>query len=311
MARVATMSQTPDRFAGWPPGALCIGHRGARGLAPENTLAAIAKAAELGCPMIEIDVHLSGDGALVVHHDDRLERCTNVHERFPERAAGFVSDFTLDELRRLDAASWYLREIALHPALRQPFLRSLTAGEIAAHVTADERDRYARGEVGIPSLQEALALAARLDLRVNIEIKTIPRQYPGIAEKVVRAVLEQGLEQRVLVSSFDHEQLLEVRRLAPRLPTGVLSSDRLARIAQYLALVDADAYHPGCYGEFDTLGFGSVRGELDTRGIEAVRAAGRRVFAWTCNEPARMRALLQAGVDGIFTDYPNRFPARL
>jgi glycerophosphoryl diester phosphodiesterase len=139
------MSRAPDRFPGWPPGTLCIGHRGARALAPENTLPAFAKAAALGCPMIEIDVHLSRDGALVVHHDDRLGRCTNVHERFPERNDAFVSDFTLDELRRLDAGSWYVRELALPPALRQPFLRSLTASEIATHVPDAEQARYGAG----------------------------------------------------------------------------------------------------------------------------------------------------------------------
>lgn len=152
-----------------------------------------------------------------------------------------------------------------------------------------------------------LELALELDLMVDIEIKTIPRMYPGIAGKVVHLVASMGLQQSVLISSFDHEQLLAVRQLSPRINTGVLTSDRLARPADYLRLLDADAYHPGCYGDYDTLGFGSVSGSLETAGIGAVRTAGCKVFAWTCNHQGQIRELLATGVSGLITDYPNRF----
>lgn len=298
-----------DRFEGWPAGPICVGHRGARAFAPENTLPAIEKAAELGCAMVEIDVHLSRDGEPVVHHDDRLQRCTDVAVRFPQRADGFVSDFTLAELRSLDAGSWYLHELAKPAAQRQPFLRSLTDTEIAAQVPAAAQQRFGGGQVRIPTLREALVLAQRLRLKLNVEIKTIPRLYPGIAAKVLAEIDATGMRREVLVSSFDHEQLVELRRLGATIPTAVLSADRLARIPQYLALLDADAWHPGCYEQVDTLGFGSVDGRLDTRGIDAVRAAGRRVFVWTCNDTAQMHALLAAGANGVITDYPNRYPA--
>ena len=78
-------------------GILNIAHRGARAYAPENTLAAFAKAVGFGCPMIEIDVHWSKDGELVVHHDDQLARCTDVKTKFPERSSYYVSDFTWSE----------------------------------------------------------------------------------------------------------------------------------------------------------------------------------------------------------------------
>lgn len=302
---------TSDRLGDLPAGCICIGHRGARAFAPENTLPAIEKAALLGCTMVEVDVHLSLDGALVVHHDDRLHRCTDVQRRFPESRDAFVSDFTLEQLKTLDAGSWYVRELALPPALRQPFLRSLTDAETAHQVTDAERARYASGEVRIPTLEDVLRLSQQLGLWINIEVKTIPRLYPGIADKVVDCVRALAVEDRVLVSSFDHEQLLAVRRLAPRIATGVLSSDRLAKPASYLQLLDCDAYHPGCYEGYDSLGFGSVSGELDARGIVEVRNAGRRVFVWTCNEPQQMQALARAGASGIITDYPNRFDGAL
>ncbi|ATE61616.1 glycerophosphodiester phosphodiesterase [Thauera sinica] len=289
--------------------ALIVGHRGARAFAPENTLAAFEKAAALGCDMVELDVHLSRDGVPVVHHDDRLGRCTDVAIQFPLFAGEFISDFTLEELRVLDAGTWYAHELDLPAERRQAYLRDLTDAELDGHVPAGERERYASGAIRIPTLQEVLALVAEADLMLNVEIKSIPRLYGGIAARVVDEVRAAGLQSSVLVSSFDHEQLVEVRRLDAGIATGVLTSGRLARIADYLALLDADAYHPCCHGEADSLGFDSVHGALDTAAIAALAAAGRMVFVWTCNDAHRMSALDAAGVTGIITDYPNRAAA--
>lgn len=299
---------TPSRLSTFGTRLLCVAHRGARAFAPENTLPAIEAAAELGCDMVEIDVHLTRDGVPVVFHDDRLGRCSDVAERFPARADDFLSDFSLDELRRLDAGAWYLRELALPPTQRQPFLRSLGDAEIAAHVGPARQAAFAARPVRIPTLADVLSCARERGLAVNVEIKTIPRLYPGIAARVLETIQQERMHERVLVSSFDHEQLVELRALDPALPLGVLTSGRLARPQRYLELLDADAYHPGCIGEADSLGFGSVDGTLDARGIAAVRAGGRAVFVWTCNDAAQMRALAAAGVSGIITDYPNRFP---
>ena len=290
-----------------PGQACCVGHRGARAYAPENTLVAFAKAAAMGCTMVELDVHLSRDGAVVVHHDDRLGRCTDVKARFPARSTDFVSDYTLAELQALDAGGWYVRQLALPAAQRQGFLQTLSEAELSRWVSPEDQALYASGSVRIPTLAATLAQARELDLVVNIEIKTLPRMYPGIAPAVVADVAAAGMQRSVLVSSFDHEQLLEVKLLDPTLLTGVLTSDRLARPADYLQLLAADAYHPGCYDDFDSLGFNSVSARLDARGIAAVRAAGRMVFAWTCNHSAQMQALAAAGVTGVMTDYPNRF----
>src|SRR5947199_4696463 len=103
------MSSTlsPLRRRGTPPTpVLNIAHRGARAFAPENTLEAIAAATHFGCHMVELDVHLSRDGELIVVHDDDLVRCSNVRQVFPGRAPWFVSDFTAQEIAKLDAGSW-------------------------------------------------------------------------------------------------------------------------------------------------------------------------------------------------------------
>jgi len=300
------MELNPLRAGGPLPAILNIGHRGARAFAPENTLPAFEKAASFGSRLYELDVHMSKDRELVVHHDDELWRCTNAATLFPGRGTSFVSDFTFDELRTLDAGNWYAQELALPAAARQPFLQTLTDDEKDQFVSPEDHERYASGEIRIPSLKEALELAARLGMMVNIELKMLPRMYPGLAAAVVDLVGALGMEQSVLISSFDHEQLLEVRRRSSVIATGVLTSERLARPGEYLQLLDADAYHPGCYGDFDSLGFGSLAGELDLCGIASVRKSGRSVNVWTCNDPGQMRRLIAAGVSGIMTDFPNR-----
>ena len=290
-----------------PAPVLNIAHRGARAFAPENTLEAFEKAARFGCHVIELDVHLSSDGELIVVHDDDLARCSNVRDLFPGRAPWFVSDFTADEIATLDAGSWYVAELRKPAGQRQPFLRSLTVEERRAHISKDDLARYASGNVRHPRLRQALELARRLGLLVNVEIKALPRLYPGIADRVVGLIKDLRMERAVIVSSFDHQQLAQVRRRSKSIATAVLTSDRLHNPAHYVRyLLDGDAYNPGCYGPYDSLGLGSVAGTIDRPGIRSLLAVGLGVNAWTENDPARMKALIEAGVTGIFTDYPNR-----
>ena len=249
---------------------------------------------------------MSKDEELVVHHDDDLKRCTDVETKFPGRNSYYVSDFTYDDLRKLDAGSWYVEELQLPPAQRQFFLQTLTDKEITQFVSPQDLEFYASGEIKLPTLQQALKVALVAEMMVNIEIKTIPRMYPGLTKAVVQLVEAMGLERRVLISSFDHQQLIEVRRLSNVIATGVLTNDRLAKPSDYLQILDADAYNPGCYGEYDSMGFGSVSGKLDSSGIINVRVAGRGVNVWTCNEEYQMRELIRAGVTGLITDFPNR-----
>jgi glycerophosphoryl diester phosphodiesterase len=287
-------------------GCFNIGHRGARAFAPENTLEALVKAARLGCHMVELDVHLTSDQVPIVHHDDDLLRCTDAATRHPERNSYYVSDFTAAEITALDAGSWFARQLTLASAQRQPFLRSLNTTEQQAFITPAELQLYASGAVHIPTLAQVLELLEASTLLANLEIKTLPRMYPAITAHVLECINHYGMQQRTLLSSFDHEQLVAARALDAHVATAVLTSDRLAKPAQYLALLDADAYHPSCHGEQDSLGFNSVQRMLQRDGIAHVLAVGKDVNAWTCNQPEEMRTLRAAGVTGIFTDYPNR-----
>lgn len=310
MSRPSPISQRIDRLHSLVgTDLLKIAHRGARAYAPENTLPAFEKAARMGCHMIELDVHCSADGELVVHHDDDLLRCTDVASRFPGRGSYYLSDFSHRELAGLDAGGWYLRQLALAPAQRQAFLRELTVAEQSAYIGPGDERLFASGGVKLPSLAAVLELAESLLLLVNIEIKTLPRMYPGIAVKVLECLTRFGLLDKALISSFDHEQLDAVRSMNDQVATAVLTSDRLSGVGRYLEMLDADAYHPGCYGDFDSLGFGSVSHVLETRCIRDARVAGKGVNVWTCNNEERMRSLIGADVTGIITDYPNRLIA--
>ncbi|MCO5169147.1 MAG: glycerophosphodiester phosphodiesterase [Planctomycetes bacterium] len=287
-----------------------VGHRGAMGLRPENTLEGFELAFDLGADMVELDVHPSRDGHPVVLHDDRLGRTTDAGRRRPGGGAAFVSDLTLDELRALDAGTWFVEalERGAPPAPHGP-----TDDERRAWLTPGALAALGGGRVRPPSLEEVLLLARRRGRRVNVELKLVPRRYERLVAAVVEVVRRLGVEEQVLLSSFDHAGLAEAKRLAPELPVAALCVARLADPGRYVAeVLGGDAWNPGCVGEVDTLGFGAEAfardgaRALDRASVEGARARGVSVHTWTVNDPARLEALVALGVDAIITDYPNR-----
>lgn len=287
--------------------AALIAHRGARAYAPENTLAAFQKAAEIGCSMIELDVHMSRDLHPIVHHDDNLIRCTDITTKFPNRKNYFLSDFNLSELKTLDAGSWYIEQLELPVKKREAYLQDITESEIKTYISQDEINHYCSGNIRIPTLEEALICASELDLIVNVELKTIPRMYKDLTSIVCRLIENLKITESVLISSFDHLQLKEVRSLSSKICTGVLASNRLAMVSDYLKKLDADSYHPGCYGQYDILGFGSTTGDIDSEIFQELRDNSFMTFVWTCNSQEQFFKLMKKNVTGIITDFPNRF----
>lgn len=292
---------------------LVIAHRGARAFAPENTIVAFEKAARLGAHMVELDVQFTVDGQIVVAHDETLERCSNVSEVFPGRGDYRVQSFTQAEIERLDAGSWFVRELGRETAERQPFLRPLRAEESRRFISATERELFASGEVRMPTLRQALIRIHELDLRVNVELKALPDAgvSDALTDQTVRLVEELGLSERVLISSFDHRSLPRVKRLQTAIATGVLVTKPLADpVSTCRDDLGADAYHPGCAAGSDAVGFDSehfrLTGGLPDEPFRSLRSAGIDINVWTENDPARMQCLIEAGVTGIFTDFPNR-----
>lgn len=267
------------------PRALNIAHRGASSLAPENTLAAARKALELGADAWEIDVQLTKDGELILMHDETLERTTNAPQLFPNRHPWRVRDFTLEEIKRLDAGSWFIEQ--------DPF------GEIAAgHISREELESY-RGEP-VPTLREALEFTKEHDWLVNVELK-LPKVEAAEARrlgeemlgKALTLIRELGLEDRVLISSFDHSLIYKLKRRAPGIAGALLIATALRDPVGYMAQAGADVYSPG-------------RLAFQAEAVRKLRDAGYGVIVWTINDPEEMGRMLEAGVTGIITDYPQR-----
>ena len=257
------------------PEVRCIAHRGAASLAPENTLAAARKAFELGAAMWELDVSVTADGELIVLHDDSLARTTNVVTVFPERAPWPLTAFTLAEIKRLDSGSWYLDA--------DPF------GTIASGAVPAAEQAAWRGEP-IPTLREALLFTREHDWRVNVEIKASlpPLDSFPVVEAVVALIEALDMVERVILSSFVHSYLPQAKALNPALPTAALI-DAGETWPEGLVV---DAFHPHY-----TL--------ATAEKVRALRQAGFAVHPWTVNDRLEMRRLIQAGVTGIITDFPQ------
>lgn len=287
---------------------LNLAHRGARAYAPENTIAAFNRALALGADGFELDVHLSADGQLIVHHDDDLLRCTNINQIFPNSLDYFVSSFTAEQIQSLDAGSWYVEawQHSLGGKGQEGYLNQLTEHERHLYVTSQHLSFYQSGQIRIPLLTEVLDLVEMQGCIVNIELKSLPRQYEHMSKAVLELIEHRQLQAQVMISSFDHHQLQAIRKQNADIYLGVLSSDKLCGAANYVKQLRAQAYHPGCYGEADAFGFDSELGNVDGHELRACRDAGLDVNVWTANHPTTIDTLIQLGATAVMSDMPNR-----
>lgn len=188
-------------------GFVVIAHRGASAYYPENTMAAFRGALEMNAEMIELDVMLSKDGVPVVFHDATLDDHTN--------GSGNIGDYTLSQLRDLDAGSWF---------------DSTFAGE------------------KIPTLEEVLAFASG-KIALNIEIKTeavSDEARDGVEEKSIELVKKYGMEDYVLFSSFDYRSIAHIKALDPEIPAAILyekSQSQKMLPSELLKKYGADAFN--------------------------------------------------------------------
>ena len=224
-----------------------------------------------------------------------------------ERAGGYrIADFELDEVRALDAGSWFL-----DPA--GPPRSAADFGTLTLLAETD-CDTFASGAVRVPTLAEALALTEALDWLVNVELKSFPNRNPRLLDAVLDVIATTGTAGRVLISSFEHTDVARCVR-HPRnlnLATGVLAATPLYRPERYVRdEVGAVAYHPSA----QVLGAGSdayVRApSSDTLRLDKLadlKAEDVPVLVYTVNDTARdglAAHLATAGVDGIFSDHPG------
>ncbi len=258
---------------------LNIAHRGGCSLAPENTIAAARKALELSADMWELDVQMTGDGELIVLHDTTLQRTSNVKDVFPRRRPWLVHEFSLDEIRLLDFGSWFKEQ--------DPF------GQVAAGlVTESDLARYVHEPA--PTLGEALAFTLEHGWRVNLEIKDLSANpdHLQVVKKIVALVEDLDMVDSVLISSTNQNYLVRIREAHPSIATGVLVSKPHSHPDTLLRELGAQAYH-------------SSIAALRPEDIALLSRQDFRVHVWNVNDRKTMERLVQAGVHGIFTDFPQ------
>jgi glycerophosphoryl diester phosphodiesterase len=259
---------------------LIIAHRGASGLAPENTMAAFSLALALGADGIELDVQLSADSQPVVIHDAKLDRTT--------AGRGPVSNFTAAEIGQLDAGSWFKRKLALRPRARALAERAW-------------KGRLDFAKERVPTLEMVLdELAPRA--RIYIELKGTRSSRPRLLSSTIEVVRQCYAETSVTLLSFDHAIIGESKRLAPELRAAILLPGAAGHLAARSILEAAKR----AGADEVALHFGLI----SRRTVAALQDAGLSVSAWTANRPMLMRRLASCGVDAIMTDFPDRL-ARL
>ena len=286
------------------------GHRGARGLAPENTLPAFATALSIAVTTLELDLAMSSDGILVVSHDSRLNPD---HTRGPDGTflAGegpAIRSLTLAQLQRYDVGR-------LKPG--------------TAYAAAFPEQRGMDG-VRIPTLMEVFDLVrqAKADhVRFNIETKLTPTSGADtpdpetFAAAVARAVREADLAARVSIQSFDWRTLAILRRIAPEIERVCLSidegsGDTLQRgqpgASPWTAGLDIDDFGgsaPRLVAAAGCSVWSPNQRNVTAASLAEAQALGVKVIPWTANERPDMERLIQMGVAGIITDYPDRLRA--
>ncbi|MFT6439897.1 glycerophosphodiester phosphodiesterase [Cycloclasticus pugetii] len=219
---------------------LMIGHRGAMGCAPENTLLSIHKAIELGADWVEIDVHCVADKLLVIH-DETVDRTTN--------GRGKLIDYSFEELRALDAG-------------------------------LGQR---------IPTLQEVLEVTVG-KVGLNIELKGLG------TGKVLTSLLKKTPEtykNKMLVSSFLMPELEQVVRLNQHVKIGVLAGNNINESIAWATKLKAFSIHLRLQ-------------KVTPKWVDRAHDLGLKVYVYTVNKVVQIRRMKELGVDGVFSDYPNR-----
>ena len=240
-----------------------IGHRGAKGVAPENTMAAFRASAAAGAPF-ELDTMLCKTGEPVVIHDYTVDRTTN--------GKGKVADLTLKELRALDAGSYFSPKF--------------------------------KGEK-IPTLNEVLdEFANRVKVDIEIKYQGPREKIPTLAKAIIDLVKKKGLEKKVFITAFNPYVLEAFKNEAPDLARGQLYSRfETADIPYHQKVVLRNLLlNESADPDFLAPNYKMV----DEEYVKTYHELGYKILVWTVNKPDDMRRLIEMGVDGIITDFPNR-----
>lgn len=251
---------------------LHISHRGGSAEAPENTLHAFKRAVRLGTDMLELDLHATADGEVVVCHDASVDRTTD--------GTGRIRDLTLAELHRLDAAHWFSPGTGA----------TRTAGDYPLRGRASQDD-----DLRIPTLRALLE--ALPDTAMTMELKTGPPNAPAYHEAV--AALLEAYDRPVIIGSFSDSVLEAFRAHAPHRTTSASQTEATMFWAEQTVPAGRNIVALQVPPTFEGI-------EVVTEPfVVAAHDRGLAVHVWTVDEPQEMRRLLDLGVDGIMTDRPT------
>lgn len=279
------------------------GHRGARGLAPENTLPAFRKALELGVDTLECDMAITKDGVVVIHHDLRLNPDTTrgPDGQWLDRPGPALHELTFDELQKYDVGR-------LKPGSRY---------------AAGFPDQIPVDGTRIPRLSDLFDLVkqsgnAKIGFDCETKVSPIDRDATLPPEEFTRRVIAEirkaGMQQRLMVQSFDWSTLQIVQKEAPEIRTmylsapGTLKPTPEGRPSPWLAGF-APELHGGSVPKAVSAAGGKIwapnESFLTPALLAEAHALGIIVIPWTVNDPAAMGRLLRMGVDGIISDRPD------
>jgi glycerophosphoryl diester phosphodiesterase len=281
------------------------GHRGARGLAPENTLAGFARALAIGVTTLELDIAMTRDDVLVISHDPALnpDITRGPDGRFLEARGPVIRDISFAELQRYDVGR--IKPGSTY-ASRHPLQRPIDGARI-------------------PRLDDLFALlrkTGKTQVRLAIETKLTPfnaQETPApqaFARAVVGAIREAGMAERSTILSFDWRTLAVVQDEAPEIGTVYLTAQQ-----RFLDNIGADKAEGSPWTNGIRFGdHGSVakmiraaggriwsayHGDLDAEKVKEAKALGLQVLAWTVNTPQEIAQMIDLGVDGVVSDRPD------
>jgi glycerophosphoryl diester phosphodiesterase len=288
------------------------GHRGARGLAPENTLPAFATALSIGVTTLELDLAMTKDGVLVVHHDEWLnpDIVRGPDGAFLAARGPALHSLTLDEVKRYDVGR-------IRPG--------------TAYAARFPEQRPVDG-TRIPTLDELFALVRQAGadhIRFNIETKITPTSGADVpapeifAAAVARAITDAGLTGRASVQSFDWRTLAVLKRIAPEIERVCLTAERPGDDtiergkpgpSPWTAGLDVDDFAgstPRLVAAAGCSVWSPAFADLTPDTVAEAKMLGIKVIPWTVNQRSDIDRIIAMGVDGIISDYPDRLRAAL